>query len=367
MEDKRVKVLFRILMNCNQNILLLKREFNEIFLNDHSLILNELKELKFDQLKSTEISRVMLFLTKLNQKELVEFKEFLDEEFKHKEYPIEPKKLKDSPSKEDIKAYNDEVKLFLEEKNKIDDWNNKRNSITQILIDNIKTNLYGDKNFDQKNKPYIYFKFFNTHLDDMENFIHEINIIPVLPVKNIKKSEIIDIKNLLPDFLISAHEIRFYFETIEDMDLIKQVFIFVNAVYEKYVIKNSLMKKDGGEWSYFNDRKKSLNPELVTGVMDFDVEDEETDYYSDEFEISLSDCYWNIIEIENVTYFAINPIEFWKEHNTILVNNKMIISEFEDDKKWFKEKDDIYYQYDGDIEEAKEFLEEKSVFLEIME
>src|SRR6478735_1562287 len=254
MKEGRVKELFKILMNCNQNILLLKKELNEIFLNDHNLILNELKELKFDHLKSNEISRIMLFLTKLNQKELVKFKEFFDEEFKHKEYPIEPKKLNESSSKEDIKIYNEDVKLFLEEKNKINDWNNKRNSIDQILIDNIKTSLYGDITFDQKNKPYIYFKFFNTHLDDMENFIHEINILPILPVKNIKKAEIIDIKNLLPDFLISAHEIRFYFETIEDMDLIKQVFIFVNAVYEKYVIKNPLMKKDGGEWSYYNDR-----------------------------------------------------------------------------------------------------------------
>lgn len=230
--------------------------------NEQKFIYSELEKLDLEVLTVSIIGRLETMLVYVSQEYLDKYRKFIKSKWDFKKYPEQPEKPF-SKEKEDAQKWSESVRVWKEDVKKVKDWNTKFHTLTEYLDSIITIDLYGDVNFNVDTKPYIYFKFFNTDVDEIEVFIQELKTCPTPPVKKIKRVLIEDISGKVPDFVKSAKEVRVYFETEEDASELKNSESYVEGVYEKFVIKNDLMRKDGGEWGLWNERKENLNNPVI--------------------------------------------------------------------------------------------------------
>jgi hypothetical protein len=347
----------------------LKRLISE---NDDNFIFNELKNVNLDDLPFPLIGRIQTILNYLPQNILHLYRTTVITKDLLKEYPTKPEKP-DTNVKEKIKEYNETVKKYNIDVKKISDWNIKINTLMEYLDSVITVDLYGDLTFDISDKPYVYFKFLNTGIDEIEIFMLDLKNCPAPPIKKIKAIHIEDISGLLPSFLKSANEVRVYFETLTEAEEFHNSKDYVEAVYEKYLIKNDTMASDGGEWGMFNKRKTNLaTPVMAPFSMNTlptpvnlnsgEDEQEKESFYDDDYEANLSDCYYAKNDLIDRIY-SIVPKDFFDKYGSVLVNPDMFIVGISDNKKWRKY-EDIYFRYLGDETEADEELENTSEYSE---
>ena len=369
-KQKQVKEQFHLALTTT--IVSLESSLKKLFSeNEQSFIFNELKKVDLNELPFPLIGRIQTILNYLDQSILHDYrKNYITKELL-KEFPEKPEKP-DTNIKEKIKEYNDIVKKYNIEVKKVSDWNVKINTLMEYLDSVITVDLYGDTEFDIIDKPYVYFKFLNTDIDEIEVFMLDLKNCPAPPIKNIKSIKIEDISGKLPSFLKSANEVRVYFETMADAEEFNNSKDYVEGVYEKYLIKNDTMAKDGGEWGMFNNRKKNLSEPVIdpfsinnlpipVNLNSGEDEEEKETFYDDDYEVNLSDCYYAKIGLMDV--YGIVPKDFFDKYGSLLINPNRFIVGISDNKKWRKS-DDIYFRYLGDISDADEYLETESEYSE---
>jgi hypothetical protein len=372
--SKKIKKVKEDFKKCfNSEIYELEKNIKILYENEHNFILKELFLLDLNSISVPQVGRLGTILNYLNQECLDNYRQHIKNNYSLKELPKSPEKPQ-NVDKKTIEEFNTKIKKWKEECKIISDYNSKYNNILEWLDTNIILDLYGDDTLDITNLPYIYFKFLNTDIDEIEVFIQELKMCPVEPVKNIKRVTIEDISHKLPSFLKSANEVRVYFLNIEHAVQLNESKLYVEGVYEKYIIKNDTMKKDGGEWGMFNERKENLSQPVINNfslnnlptpinLNSGDDELDESDFYASDYTVDISDCLYSEKEVDGKVLFAIVPKDYWYEYNTILVNNKMTICGISDDKKWYKK--DIYYTtYDENYDYAKEYLSNNSEYSE---
>ena len=359
----------------NSETHMLKDTLDKLNTNDGEYILQVLLKFDLNTIDIYRVGRLLSILDNVPQNFLNKYRTYFFETHFIKELPInliapEPEfgKVLD---KDVILEFNKSLKEWRIETDNIIEWNRKIEIITENLNDNITIDLYGDITLDTTNLPFIYFKFLNTDIDEIENFIHELRNCQLSIIKKINTVEIVDIKDKLPSFLKFANEVRVFFTTIEEAEELHSCSDYIGSVYEKYIIKNDTMKKDGGEWGMFNQRKDNLdNPQVgsfsiqtaMNNIVNTptlnsgDIEEEDSKFYSEDYEVSLSDCIYSTIKLEDgVVVFSIIPSDFYEEYKTILVNPNMFIEGISDNKKWRKQ--DIYFRFLGTVDDAKEYLD----------
>lgn len=340
--------------------------------NEHELILNELCRLKLSDIPFPKIGRLQTILNYLNQEQLKTFKDFFILNNPFKKSPEPPKRPENITNKEVVDIFNKEVKAWQNEVKDINEWNNKVSTLTEYIKSILTIDLYGDTTLNVDNLPYIYFKFFNTDIDEIEVFIQELKTCPIQAVEYIKAVKLLDISEKLPNTLKSANEVRFYLDNEEDAKTLNLAKIPLGAVYEKYVIKNLAMKKDGGEWGLYSERKdnisKDFTPSLSFNTMGIPLNlnsgtlaDEDDNFYKNDYEVDLSDCYYSIVEDDDNMVYVIVPKKFWDKHASILINKDMFIMGISDDKNWRKY--DNYFKFiNKNILEYCDYLEDNSTF-----
>ncbi len=372
--SKKIKKTKEDFKRCfNSEIYELDANIKKLYENEHKFILKELNLLDLNSISVPQVGRLGTILNYLNQEYLDNYRQHIKNNYSLKEYPVAPI-APEIADKKSIEEFNKKVKTWKDECKIISEYNSKYKNVLEWLDTNIILDMYGDENLDITDLPYIYFKFLNTDIDEIEVFIQELKSCPAEPVKNIKRVTIEDISYKLPSFLKSANEVRVYFLNMEHATDLNNSKDYVEGVYEKYVIKNDTMKKDGGEWGMFNERKDNLNQPVInnfsfnnlptpTNLNGGDDEMVEIDFYASDYTVDISDCIYAEIEVENKSLFAIVPKDYWNEYNTILVNNKMIIHGISDNKEWYKK--DIYFTtYDEKCDYAKEYLSDNSEYSE---
>ncbi len=370
---KKVKIDFEYALNAEIFELegAIKKLFSE---NEQIHIFNEISKLDINTISVPKIGRFETILNYVSQEYLNKYKINFISNNSLKEL-VEPPVRPEDKTKEVIEKFNKELKEWQLENNKIKDWNTKYSTLTEFLEVNDRVDLYGDTTLNVSNMPYIYFKFFNTDIDEIEVFIQELKTCPAPPVKNIKSVKIEDISSLLPTFLKSANEVRVYLNTDAEAEELHGSKDYVEGVYEKYVIKNDTMRKDGGEWGLYNQRKGNLTSPVLgnfslnnlttpVNLNSGDIEEEEEDdFHKDDYEVALSECYYSKVENnEGDILYAIVPKDFWDIHECVLINKNMFISGISDNKKW--RKSDIYFKFLGYESDANEYLEAESDYSE---
>jgi hypothetical protein len=345
----------------------IKTLFNE---NEQLHIYNQLTKLDLNSISVPKVGRLQTILDFVAQEYLDKYRNHFLTNNARKEFPEAPKRP-EGTDKTVIKEFNDTVQAWQKEVKQIKDWNTKYNTLTEYLDSIITVDLYGDTTLNVTALPYVYFKFMNTDIDEIEVFIQELKTCPAPPVKKIKSIKIEDIKDKLPAFVKSAKEVRVYFDTIQDAEELHGSADYVGGVYEKYVIKNDLMKKDGGEWGIFNKRKDNLaNPvvggfSLVSAPSPVNLNSgqgyaPDEDFYNEDYEVSLTDCYYAEAEISGDDIFAIVPKAFWDKYKTILVNKKMTITGISDNSKFTRK--EIYFMYMGDVTEGSNYISDEAEY-----
>jgi hypothetical protein len=360
----------------NSETHMLKDTLDKLNTNDGEYILQVLLKFDLNTIDIYRVGRLLSILDNVPQNYLNKYRTYFFDTHIIKELPT--KLIAPEPEfgkvldKDVILEFNKSLKEWGIETDNIIEWNRKIEIITENLNDNITIDLYGDITLDTINLPFVYFKFLNTDIDEIENFIHELRNCQLSIIKKIKTVEIVDIKDKLPSFLKSANEVRVFFTIIEEVEELHGCSDYIGSVYEKYIIKNDTMKKDGGEWGMFNQRKDNLdNPQVgsfsiqtaMNNIVNTptlnsgDIEEEDSEFYSEDYEVSLSDCIYSTIKLEDgIVAFSIIPSDFYEEYKTILVNPNMFIEGISDNKKWRKH--DIYFRYLGTVDEAKEYLDD---------
>lgn len=367
---KNVKIDF---VNClNAEIYQLEEGIKNLFGNNEQLyIFNELSKLDINTITVSKIGRLQTILKYVSQEYLKKYMDNFLATNSLQELPEAPKRPEVGSDKTLIEEFNTSVRLWKEETAKIKEWNTKFSTLTEYLNSIVTVDLYGDITINVDNLPYVYFKFFNTDIDEIEVFMQELKTCPAPPVKNIKTIRIEDISAKLPDFLKSANEVRVYFDTEAEAEELHGSKDYVEGVYEKYVIKNDTMKKDGGEWGMYNQRKDNLGAPVVGGfslssmsnpvnLNSGDDEEEESEFYKKDYEVNLSDCYFANTTHNGEKVYAIVPKDFWEELGTLLVNPNMFIVGISDNRKWRKE--DIYFKsYSTDVD-AEDYLDDNAEY-----
>lgn len=255
--SKKSKKVKTDLKKCfNSEIYELKDNIKILFENEQNFILKEIKLLDINLISFSQIGRLQTILKFLVQENLNKYRTHIQNTYFIKDFLKSPEKPKSGSDKSMIEKYNKEIKEWQDESKKIKEFNSKLDTLTEWLESNITVDLYGDTTLNITNLPYVYFKFFNTDINEIEVFIQELKSCAVYPVKNIKRITIDDISANLPNFLKSVNEVRVYFETELEAEELNNSYDYVQGVYEKYVIKNDIMKKDGGEWGMYNKRNK---------------------------------------------------------------------------------------------------------------
>ena len=351
----------------NTDIIELESSIKKLFANEQIYIYKELINLKLENISVSKVGRVQTILNYVSQTYLDLYRKEFESVNKLRDFipiPERPEKV----SAEVIKEYNESIKKIRESNTKIKDWNTKIYTLKEFLDSIIFIDIYGDKTMDVSLMPYLYFKFLNTDIDEIEIFMSELKNCSAPPVKKIKAIRIEDISDRLPKFLKSANEVRVFFNNNDEANEFHASKDYVESVYEKYIIKNDTMFADGGEWGMYNNRKNNLNESVIqdfsldtipTPISLNDGEIEENEKFNDsDYEVDLSDCYYT--QIDNL--FAIVPKEFYDKYGTILTNKKMFITGISDNKKW--KRTDIYFEYSGNNDDGYDYLSVMSEYSE---
>lgn len=335
--------------------------------NSSERVIYKLKELKYEELSRQDFSKIVLLLRYLDQYDLDEYRAFFKDTYSVKEFNEKPEKPEDV-SRESITAYNKELQDWNKKIDEIKEWNRHYKFLVDSLDDVITIELYGDTTLDVSYLSSVYFKFYETNINDIEVFIQEIRTSPSEAVQNIKRVKVDDVSASVPKEITSAHEVLFYFQNDDDADLFRKNEDVVYGVYEKFIIRNDTMKKIGGEWGLDSERKNNFqsatpfaNP---TSVPTHNVKKDDSistmDIFEDSYTVDISECiYSEKFYDDGSVVFVIQPEEFFNEFETILYNPKLTITGITDDKNWDKKLDGSFHYRLG-YSDALEHLEEFS-------
>jgi hypothetical protein len=355
------------LMSYLQEPIQVEHSRNVLLENTSESVIYKLKELKYEELSRQEFSKIVLLLRYLDQYDLDEYRTFFQETYSVKELGETPTKPEDV-TKESITAYNEELKTWNKKIDNIKEWNRHYKFLVDSLNDVITIELYGDTTLDVSYLSSVYFKFYETNINDIEVFIQEIRTSPSEAVQNIKRVKIDDISASVPNEISSAHEVLFYFQNDEDSDLFRKNEDVVYGVYEKFIIRNDTMKKVGGEWGLDSERKNNFqstspfaNPSTIpTSKVKTDTSISTMDIFEDTYTVDISECvYSEKVYDDGNMVFVIQPKEFFEEFETILYNPKLTITGITDEKSWDKKDDGSFHCRNG-YSDALEYLEENS-------
>lgn len=334
-----------------------------LLVNKHDSILTQLKKYDLDKIRDSDISKVTILLTKLQEDYVIKYRDFINEKYKEREFPEKPKiefnsELQTTRAEYTLKLkeFNEKIKEYGIISDKIKRFNRILTVLNEYFKTNITHNILGDISLDITNKPYVYFRFYNVDDTDINVFIRNLRNSPAKNVDDILRITIEDIKSIIPDdsMIQTAKELSVYFES-KDIAVAfgKESQNVVASVYQQFVLRIEYMRRFGGEWGLWLDKKTiidnglNMNNQVIT-MNDGEVQ-EEFDWYAKDLEIKLEECYY----YHNQNFF-ITPKAFYDEFGIILDNKYMKISNL--DKK-FKKIGAYEYIYSGDNQDAENYLE----------
>lgn len=342
-EYDKIKKAFNEFLNEDLNITI---KYNNLIKFNTSQILCVLKEFDFNNIETNRISaRINMIISILNNKEKIEFKKYLEENYclkEQKEKPVIDINNKLSMTKDEYTDYKknieNEIKIFNKELQDIKDYNTKLNSILEYLNNNSFENIFINENYDITDKPYIYFEVIdNNEILFIQNIINK-------KFDNIKRIYIEDCN--IDSLGYSKKEVRLYFE---DDNICSEFFTknknIIFSIYQLFLLK---YKHTNGDFGIYNNKQPQTITEQknidfdYTDTSDFDIQK----WNTNDIVINVSDCYF---KIEN-DLFYFTPIKYYDLYKKELFNPRIFIIGVSDKNFWNK-KDYGFYSEMCDAED----------------
>jgi hypothetical protein len=352
-------------------------KMNILFSFPNDMIYHHIERVDLETFKKRNISRITQSLSRLGENYIIKYRNLINEKYDVKEIPEPPKadqenQLKLSPKerKQLVKEFNFKVKEYRKEVEEIEEWNLMITVLQEYFRDNIKEDLYGDTTLDVSSLPYVYFRMYNTDLNDIEVFIQNLRKCSAEGVNDILRINIEDVMGMIPDNILiqDAKEVQVYFENPDKAITFGKISgEIVESVYQQFVLRIEYMRKYGADWGLWNEKKESLGAGNVGSIQNQNInplqfsgggeQEEYFDWFSDELEYSLRECYFKPDKENNCFYIV--PKEFYDDYKSLLDNKHLGLFELSND--WSNTGSSIFY-YSGDFNEGLEILEEYSEF-----